>query len=298
MSARRRAVVGVDIGGTNVKIGVFSERTIRSPRSVATGVDDGLEHILRRVSDEVSAVIHESEAEGTRVGGVGVGVPGLVDREAGRVLHAANLGWSDVPLSTLLSRELRLPVWVDNDVYLGALAEARLGAASGAQAALFVAIGTGVAASCVGAVGTWRGANGFAGELGFTRTPDLVEDAVSARGLTTEYERWTGRSKRPDEIAGSLDEDHISRLVWARFCDDLGLAVWNAVALLDPSHVVLGGGLAEAGSRLVEPVAAALAVAAPDFRPIPQVMVAEFGWLAGCVGAGVMATEKLAVHRP
>ncbi|MFJ4621817.1 ROK family protein [Streptomyces sp. NPDC088812] len=161
-------VVAVDLGGTGIKAALVARdgAVVRSVRR-ETRREAGPLAVLDRVTATAAELAETCVASTGRAPlAAGVAVPGLVDTERGVARYSANLGWRDLPLRALLTERLGLPVALGHDVRAGALAEGRLGAGSGHDDFLFVALGTGVAAAHVRQGRVLDGSRGGAGELG------------------------------------------------------------------------------------------------------------------------------------
>jgi glucokinase len=293
-------VLGLDVGGTVMKGLVVDATGTEVRRELRpTPALDGPAAVVRAIRAFVIEL-----SKGTGVGAVGVAVPGLVDPVAGRARYAANLGWRDVPLAAFLGDDLGVPVRVDHDVRTAGLAEAELGAARGCRDYLFVALGTGVAAAaCVGGT-LLAGASGAAGELGHIPVyPDglpcacgqrgCLEAYASAAAIARRYTSRTGNTLDAAAVASCLDTDRIAAEVWNEAAVALGIALATYTLIADPELIVLGGGLSNAGEVLVTPVVKELG-ARLTWLPTPQVIVAELGSDAGCVGATLLARRALA----
>jgi glucokinase len=300
-------VVAIDVGGTTLKGGVcdrdaavvHGERR-RTPRENEDALVEGIVALARDLA-----------AEGRRrfgaggVAGVGLAVPGLVDELRGIALRAVNLPWRDLALAEVAAGRLGLPVVLSHDVRAAAAAEGALGAGRPVGDFLFVAIGTGIGAAIVAGGRPFRGAHGRAGELGHTVVePDgppcacggrgCLEAVASAAAIERAYaEAGAADGASAREVAAlARAHDPAARAVWDRAARALGVALADAVALLDPALIVLGGGLAEAGADLLDPVAAELA-ARVRLGPAPPVVAAEMGADAGLRGAALLAWRAL-----
>jgi glucokinase len=329
-AAGAACVIGVDVGGTMLKGGVcdrgaaivHGERR-RTARDDADALVDG---IVALASDLAAEGRRRFGADG--VAGVGLAVPGLVDETRGVALRAVNLPWRDLALAEVAAGRLGLPVLLSHDVRAAAAAEAALGAGRGSDAFLFVAIGTGIGAAIVQDGQPFLGAHGRAGELGHVVVePGGPPCACGARGCleaiasAAAIERAHAAADRGGAGGGGGGEgfgdiragtgagggdhasarevaalaqadDPVAGAVWARAARALGAALAVAVALLDPGLIVIGGGLAEAGAQLIDPVAAELATRS-RLGPPPRVVAAELGPDAGCRGAALLAWRTL-----
>jgi glucokinase len=282
-------VIAIDAGGTLIK--------------AARCGPAGLGPVLRRPTpaDALAGVcaVAAELAGAEPVGAAAVVTPGLVDSSTGVVRYAANLGWRDVALRAAVEQALGVPVAIGHDVAAAATAEA---AATGADDLLLVGIGTGIAAAHVVDGEVRGGATGSAGELGHTVVqPDgdrctcgrrgCVEAYASATGIARRYSAVTGVAVDAAEIAARTG-DPVALQVWAEATAALGEALATATLLVDPGVIVLGGGLAAAGERLLTPVRAVLS-AALVFRPPPPVRLAALGPDAGLHGAAALARRIL-----
>jgi len=137
-------VLALDIGGTNFRLALADERgRVLKRRSGPTRPEEGPESFLGRVKGEVEELLSPDMRR--MVKGVGVGAAGPLDLESGMLLHPPNLpGWHHVPLKSMLEESLGFPVWLRNDVDLGALGEHRFGAGRGFKQLIYLALGTGI----------------------------------------------------------------------------------------------------------------------------------------------------------
>jgi glucokinase len=257
-----------------------------------------------------------------------MGVPGPLDAARRTVAVAPNLGWVDVPAQTELSRRLHgLPVFLENDVRCGALAEYTLGAGAGAASMLALFVGTGIGGGLVQGGRVFHGAHGIAGEIGHMviraggpRCPCGRRgclEALAARGAIARYvvkQVQRGRSTALTHLvkgdlrgmtSGKLAkalraDDAVARKAVRRSARYAGLAIGSLVNVLDPDVVVIGGGVVEAiGEPYAEWVRAAadgqiLAAAARGVR----IELSRLGDDAGLLGAALTAFGDLATMPP
>jgi len=310
-AAGGECVIGIDVGGTMLKGGVCDRgAAIVHGERRRTARDDA-----EALVDGIVALAGDLAAEGRRrfgadgVAGIGLAVPGLVDETRGVALRAVNLPWRDLALAAVVGARLGLPALLSHDVRAAAAAEAALGAGRASDDFLFVAIGTGIGAAVVHGGRPFLGAHGRAGELGHVIVEPggprcgcgargCLEAIASAAAIERAYAGAGGGGGAGDhasarEVAALAQaDDPVAGEVWGRAARALGAALAGAVALLDPDLVVVGGGLAEAGAQLLDPVAAALA-ARSRLGPPPRVVAAELGPDAGCRGAALLAWRAL-----
>ncbi|SDQ33358.1 ROK family glucokinase [Quadrisphaera sp. DSM 44207] len=307
--------IGVDIGGTKIAAGVVTEdgrilaRVRReTPATDVQAIEDAVVDAVRELRAE-----HETEA-------VGVAAAGFVDATRSVVTFAPNLAWRDEPLRADLERQLHLPVVVENDANAAAWGEFVHGAGRAVQDMVLLTIGTGLGGGIVTGGHLLRGPAGFAGELGHLRVvPDGFRCGCGNRGCWEQYA--SGRAlvrearelavtappaaARLLELAGGdphrIEGPHVTRAATegdpaaVELLADLGRWIGegaaSVVAVLDPSMVVVGGGVSAAGDLLLEPVRAAFRrqLTARGHRPEPAVELAQLGNDAGMIGVAGLA---------
>ena len=265
-------VIGVDIGGTNLKVGAVSaagELLFRT--EVPSGVKEGKDATLKKILNTIEEVRHR--IKGKRLAGIGMGVPGIIDMETGTIIQSPNLnGWAGFKIKDTLADKLAWPIYIENDANAFTLGEGWVGAASGIKNFCGLTLGTGVGGGIVLDGNMWRGVNGTAGEAGhITVEPDGVPCGCGAKGCLERYVSATGlvrmaREGKDDKIAGPLLNkcggiDGISAMTIASlaregdpFCMELfrrlarylGIGMADIVNLLNIEMIVIGGGLSNA----------------------------------------------------
>jgi glucokinase len=309
MAAEASCVLGLDVGGTYMKGAVIdAANQVRFRKSFATGADEAPEQVLDRIAAAFTELAAQAPGLGlTAPGAAGLCVPGIVDDVRGVAVTAANLPWRDAPLGPQLRERLGIPVALGHDVRTGGLAESVLGAAAGATNALFLPLGTGIAACCV-VDGRPLVAGGFAGELGHVVVhPGGEQCPCGQRGCLERYASAAAIARRYTESGGNegkgvdgsaavaalvRDGDPIAVKVWDEAIDALVRALHTALTLLGSEVVVVGGGLAEAGDLLLAPLLERLDQAL-TFQRRPRLVRAALGDQAGCLGAGLLAWRTL-----
>lgn len=285
--------LGIDVGGTSIKaVTIASDSSESALIRIPTPKDDPSGAVTIAA---ISGLVAGFEAEAT-ISGIGVAVPGVVDEKHGVVTRAVNLGWVELPFQRLLESALERPVAFTHDVRAGALAETRAGAARGAASAVFMPVGTGISMASVidGAVISSGGWAGEIGQVTVTMTParaDLdhlsLESVASASSLAR-------RLGVPNALAVAMlvrEGDPRATALWADAIDALAEALAWASAVVAPEVIVIGGGLAQSGDLLVDPLGSALAQRLGVLR-CPRVVPAVFGDRAAVVGAGLFARSQ------
>jgi glucokinase len=315
-------VVGVDLGGTKLLAGAVDENLNvhhRARRATRDLDRDGLLDIA------VAAVSELRESVDGPVSAVGFGIPCTIDQERGMAVQAVNLPLVDVPFRDIMAERLGLPVWVDNDANVAALAEHRFGAARGSRHTVMLTVGTGIGGGLVLDDSVYRGSVGAAAELGHMvievdgppcqgNCPNhgCLEAVASGTALAREARAAAARSPASAlgeaaasgrSIGGALvtelahDGDSVARSVLGLIGRRLGVGVANYVNIFNPEYVVLGGGVMGAGELILEPVRAE--VASRSLRPsrdLVRVVAAAFGGEAGMVGAAALAWDGVAAR--
>lgn len=302
-------VVAVDVGGTGMKCALVGPdgatvHTERHPTDAGRGPAAVVDTILD-VADGLAAKAH---ADGRTPVALGIAVPGIVDEARGVAVWSANVGFRDVPLRDLAVTRLGLPTAIGHDVRAGGLAEARLGAGRGAGHVLFVAIGTGIAAAHVVDGSASVGAHGAAGEIGHILVrpggprcgcgrPGCLEAVASASAVGRRYAELAGTPATAADVAErAAAGEPLAAQVWTETVEALADGLASGQALFDVATIVVGGGLAQAGERLLGPLRAALHERM-TFHREPRLVAAALGDEAGCLGAALLALDALGVPR-
>lgn len=316
-----RRVIGIDLGGTKLAGGVVSEDLVVHHRAHRFSRGASQQEVLDRIVEVVDELRGASDGE-QPVEAVGLGIPCLIDQPSGRAVMAVNLPIEDVPIRDLMSERLGLPVAIDNDANVAALAEQRFGAAKGMRHMLLLTLGTGVGGGIVLDGQVYRGSTGAGAELGhividadgppcqgqcpnhgcletFISGTAMARDARAA--AETEPESQLGRiAAEGRDITGALvtelafEGDPHARTIIERAGRRLGIGITTLVNIFNPEAVVIGGGAAAAGEMLLQPAREELAKRGlRPSRDQVQILPAHFGAEAGMIGAAVMAMDEL-----
>ncbi|MEU3538822.1 ROK family protein [Streptomyces paromomycinus] len=306
-----RHVIALDVGGTGMKAALAgADGTLLHEARRPTGRERGPEAVVASILDFAEELRETGRQQfGSTAAAAGVAVPGIVDDARGIAAYSANLGWRDVPLRTLLSERLGgVPVALGHDVRTGGLAEGRIGAGRGADRFLFVPLGTGIAGA-IGIEGRIEaGAHGSAGEIGhIVVRPDGPDCGCGQRGCLETLasaaavgRAWAEACGDPQATAADAAKavesgDARAKAVWQDAVDALAAGLVTSLTLLDPHTLIIGGGLAEAGDTLFEPLRAAVR-SRVTFQRLPLIVPAALGDAAGCLGAGLLAWDLLSTE--
>ncbi len=312
-------VIGVDLGGTKLLAGV-----VDGELNVHHRVHRPVHGLPQRELLEaiVEAVEDARAATSAEVAAVGFGIPCMIDQRRGMAMMAVNLPLVDVPFRDLMAERLGLPVEVDNDANVAALAEHRAGAARGTREAIVLTVGTGIGGGLILGGDPYRGGLGAGAELGHI-TIDLdgppcqgncpnngcLETLASGTALAREGLRIA--QERPDsalgrahasgrEVTGALvtelahDGDEAALAAITLIGTNLGVGIAAYLNVFNPDVVVIGGGVLAAGELLLGPARAEAARRAlPPMRDHARIVPAQFGAEAGLVGAATLALESV-----
>jgi len=301
-------VIALDVGGTGMKAALLAQDgSVLFEARRPTGREHGTDAVVTAILDFAADLADEGRSRfGCAPLAAGVAVPGTIDEGNGIAVFSANLGWRDLPMRKLLGERLGgLPVALGHDVRSGGLAEGRIGAGQGVDRFLFIALGTGIA----GAIGIGgrieAGAHGYGGEIGHVVVrPGGPACGCGARGCletlasaSAVSRAWAAASGDPEADAAAcalaVDAgDERALTVWRNAVDALADGIVLAQSLLDPTTVIVGGGLAEAGDTLFTPLRAAVTERL-TFQMPPKVVPAMLKDTAASLGAGLLAWDLL-----
>lgn len=271
-------VFGVDIGGTTVKIGLFTvDGALTDKWEITTRIDEGGKYILGDIAKSIEDKLAEKEISKDDVAGIGMGVPGPV-KEDGTVLKCVNLGWGIFNVATELENIIKLPVKAGNDANMAALGEMWQGGGKGYKNIVMVTLGTGVGGGIILNGKMLSGVNGAGGEIGHIQVNEdeaevcgcgrkgCLEQYTSATGIVRSANIALNNTDKPsslrsvqyvsakeifdaakngDELASQLVENHGK-------C--LGKALAQIACVVDPEVFVIGGGVSKAGTIITDTV--------------------------------------------
>jgi len=315
--------IGCDLGGTNLRAALVDVDTgqVLHQASTLTLAREGHEAVMTRIANQILQLINDSEFSKTEIGGVGIGVPGVLDIERGVVLFLPNLPgtWPDVPLAETIESLTGLPVQLLNDVRSITYGEWRFGAGRGVDTLAVFAIGTGIGGGLIINGQLHLGIGGTGGELGHTvidyngprcgcgnygcleayaSGPAIASQGMKAvaQGLTTKIGELCGYDLNritPELIAQAAESgDEIAADIYEKAGFYLGIAASSICASIGPRRIILSGGVAQAGSLLLVPMERTMR-ARVQVMPVDQVQVltGQLGNNAGIVGVALWAAS-------
>jgi len=314
-------IIGVDIGGTTIKMAFITYNgDILDKWEIPTNKDgDGLT-IVKDIASSIKSKQEAWKMTHDQFLGIGVGAPGFVDVEEGYIYFAVNIGLKNYHLTTALKEATGYDAWLENDANLAALGENWRGAGGQAEHLLAITLGTGVGGGIIGNGQLLHGANGTVAEVGHmtVKTENgrpcncgktgCLETVASATGIVrsaheaieagketelqetlSENEALTSR----DVFEAASKGDRVALKVLDEVTYYLGVAVANLAIALNPTRIVIGGGVSKAGNQLLDPLRKVFdQYALPRTSEAAEFVIASLGNDAGVLGAAYLAKQK------
>jgi glucokinase len=296
----------LDFGGTKLAAGIVDATTgqVVERERRPTPSTQGAEQSLLAAVAACDAVLARAAIPLDQLGGIGISFGGPLGRDRRRVIRSMHVdSWEQTALPDALARRFGMAAVMENDANAAALAEARCGAGRGLRDLLYVQVSTGIGSGLLVGGALYRGRGG-AGELGHVvvdpEGPRCVcgkrgclESLAAGWAIARDGERAAVGSDAEEVIAAARSGDEAAGEIVARAFSAVGVAVANAINLLDPERVVLGGGIASADDLLLPPLHAALAEhVVPHLGDLTRVVLSQLGPDPPLVGAAIAADER------
>ena len=306
----RDLVLGIDVGGTNIKLGVTNAqgRIILRTNLVTRSYVRDRNRLIRALVKCVQALMAENGLSCRQFKGIGIGLPGLVDPVRGMVNFLPNIpGWRNVALKKILQQKLKIPVYLENDVNMITLGEWKFGAGKGYQNLICMTLGTGVGGGLILNNQLYRGEGFVAGELGHI---PINEDGPACNcGGYACFERYVGNQqlfRRLEKIFGrkgmvtqdafylAIQGDQRAIKFWQETATHIGNALTGVVNVLNPPLIVIGGGVANNAKFLFPTIKKVIQKRAMKVQAaMVKIVRAKLGDDAGIIGARVLVKEKI-----
>lgn len=303
--------VGVDVGGTTVKLGICnSEGTLLQTYEGPTEVNKGSDAILNNIAMYAKSIVEESPYTWEQVEGVGIGIAGFLDIPNGIMKHSPNLKINNVNLKAYLEEKLQTTVKINNDANVAALGEAWAGAGRGVDNCVCYTLGTGVGGGIIIDGKIVEGFDGVAGEIGhMALVPDLeaiqcgcgkigcLETVSSATGIIKMAKEAVARGDRTslmdvedimakDVLDAAKSGDEVAQRIVRRAAYYLGRSMSMLSVILNPEYYIIGGGVAKAGDFLFDQIREVFEKYTPEASQAGvKIVPAQLGNNAGVVGA-------------
>jgi glucokinase len=313
-------VVGIDIGGTNLRGALVNEGgKIIKRLSIPSGADKGIDFVIENLRNLTREII-----EGENIGGVGIGIPGIIDSAKGMITQAPNIfNVYNYPFRDILTEKMggSISVFIENDANCAALGELWTGAGKNVNSMVLLTIGTGLGGGIILDGKLWRGVDGMAGEVGhITISPDgarcncgnigcletfvsavgirrMVKEGLEDKSLRTslrEKVQNTPKEKLPEIVReAAIEGDKFALWIWEEFGKALGVGVANLANLLNVEMIVISGGLSDAWELFMDKAiseAKKRGLRAPMERV--QIKKSTLGGDAGLLGAAYLVIRE------
>ncbi len=309
--------IGVDIGGTNIKIALVDfDGKIAYSNTVPTRAEMGYEAGVNNIKQAIKDLMQETNQDSKTIEAIGFGLPGQIDYKSGIVKNLPNIpGWVNIPLAKMIEDEFSIPTKLDNDVRCAALGELNFGAGKGCENLICITVGTGIGSGIVLNGKLVRGAANAAGEIGHIKMSindgplcgcgdfGCFEAYASGPAIVTLAKEYIsgGKSAKYKEMAAdgiitpyivaqaALQGDSVSIQIFKQIGKIIGVGLTSVVNLLNPEKIIIGGGVADAGDILFEPIRKtieerAMPIQANSLKVVP----AQLANTAGVIGASLL----------
>lgn len=305
----KKFILAIDLGGTNLKCAVLDSKYVINKKIVlSTRKFDKKEELISAIALCARRIISQTRLKKSDILGLGIGLPGPIDARNGIVHFLPNIpGWKEVKLAAILKKNLGLPVCLDNDVNLMTIAELALGAARGFKNALCLTLGTGVGGGIIIDGKFYRGANNAGGEIGHVPINEkgprcncggvaCLEAYIGNKKLLQKARAVFRRRICLEELSLLARKKNLkARKIWLEAAERLGIALVCAVNLLNLDAIIIGGGVANAGSILFNKVKETIRRRAMKLHARHvKVFKAELGSDAGLIGGAILVKEAAA----
>ncbi|HEX7056336.1 MAG TPA: ROK family glucokinase [Bacilli bacterium] len=303
--------VGVDLGGTNIKVGICDQDgNLLHKMEGPTEAEGGANKVVENIARYAHQLVDQSPYRWEQVAGIGTGIPGFTDVKNGIVKMAPNLLWKNVPIKSMLEDLLQKKVRIDNDANVAALGEALSGAGKGIDHIVLFTLGTGVGGGIINNGKIVQGFSGVAGELGHLQVvPDLeaiqcgcgqmgcVETVSSATGIVRMAKDAVERGDRTqlnlletitakDVFDAARAGDEVALRIIQRAAFYLGKTMAIIALSVNPERFIIGGGVSRAGDVLFDPIREYFLKYTPEpAREGVSIVPAQLGNDAGMIGA-------------
>ena len=298
-------VIGIDVGGTNIKMGLVSAKAKvidRSEFATRSFARDRKE-LIRQIAGEIKRLMDKNGLARNDVQGIGIGLPGLIDTPNGIVRFLPNIpGWRNVPLKKKLEKKLGIPVYLENDVNLITLGEWRYGAGRGVKNMVCMTLGTGVGSGLILDGQLYRGPGFAAGELGHMPLNEhgdacgcggygCLETYVGNKRLVALAQKMTRKKDVSLEEMYTLAKkgNAVALKFWEQTATHIGNNLVGVVNLLNPERIVIGGGVSNNHEFLFKTIYAVIQKRAmPTQAAMVKITRTQLGNDAGILGAQVL----------
>ncbi len=295
----KKVVIGVDVGGTNVKLGLVSAtgRVLARTHFSTKNFTHSKTTLINAIIDNINELTKEYGLKKKNISGIGFGLPGLIDPKKGVVKVLPNVpGWHNVALKKIVQQKTKLPVVIDNDVNLITLAEWKYGAGRGYKNLVCITLGTGVGGGLVFDNHFYRGPGYVAGEIGhFPYQDKTFERYVGNKTLTQlASKRLRRKITEVSEVHLMAKKGHKGALkFWKSVAEHLAPTLIGTINLLNPPLVIIGGGVSNNFPFFAPKLKSLIKQKAmPVQGRMVKIVRAKLGNDAGLIGAQILLKGK------
>jgi glucokinase len=301
-------VVGVDVGGTNIKFGlVNSSQSVIDRTNLATAsFSRDRKKLINAIAAQIVGIIEKNGLSAKDIRGIGIGLPGLIDAPSGIVRLLPNIpGWRNVALKKILEKKLKIRVFLENDARLITLGEWKYGAGRGVANMVCMTLGTGVGAGLILNNRLYRGPGFAAGELGHVPINEYgpacgcggqgcFESYVGNKRLMSRAAHMIGKPIALEEMRALAEAGHSKALAfWKEAATHMGHGLIGIINLLNPECIVVGGGVSNNYKFLFPTIKSVIRQRAmPTQASMVKIVRAKLGNDAGILGAQVLVNEE------
>lgn len=304
--------IGIDLGGTNIAVGLVNEqRRIVATLSTPTNAERPYEEIIKDMGATINKIIEDNGISLDDIKYIGIGAPGVLDNNKGTVNDNSNIHWEDYPIRSELQKYIDKPVFLGNDANVAAWAEYNLGCGKGTQNFLMLTLGTGVGGGIVLNGKLYVGSHSIGAEIGHTLFKaggnkcgcgnyGCVEAYCSAtaliktalKDLDKNTDSLIAKAEKVNAriiVDAAKDGDEYAVKLFNEYTDNLAQVVASIINFLDPDVIALGGGVANSGDFLLDPVRAKVRNYVAFSKMMgTKILKAEMGNDAGIIGAALL----------
>lgn len=284
MNMKKDHAIGVDLGGTNLRVGIVAnDGHVELSASVPVGPDKSAERVAALIAEQVSFIQVKTKNE---IAGCGLGIPGIIDADEGVVYSSPNFPlWNDTPIKKLLTKRIKVPLVIDNDANMFALAELLFGAGRGHKNLIMLTLGSGIGGGIIIDGKVFHGDSGFAGEVGhIVVEPEGVPCGCGSHGCWEQYAASRAFSNLVERIpkgerdgllalaegdpaaltplfmAGLAESGNMTAIdMWRLYGKYLGIGIASLINALGITTIVIGGGIARSQHLFIDAVRAEIA---------------------------------------
>lgn len=313
--------IGIDIGGTNIGAGLLDDDLkLIYKMEIPTQVEMGYDFVERQIVSIIENMISVAEENRKKVDSIGIGIPGIADKEGDNIIFCPNLNWRNIPMGINLRGIFNIDINIENDATLASIAENVLGISKEYKNSMFITLGTGVGGGIIIDGKLYKGAHGIGSEIGhmivgenFYNCNCGKNGCLETFASSSAIKRYVLREIKEEKADTTLlklvekiedidtklifqcamEGDDLSNMAIDRMVKYLVIGISNIINLIDPEIIVIGGGVSNAGDFLISRVKKLL----PNYilfknAKYADIKLAELGNDAGIIGAAMLKKYK------